>query len=127
MLRRHKDVRSSGKSTRRKTFFAVAAPITPAKSKRPWPPRWPRSAPARETETNAGQRGRTVGGNIGHPFQVEVAYRRGGNDPAPDFRASGLQTFRIKPREMIVVLGLDGFDHAAVQILVDDEMAEPAR
>ncbi len=28
---------------------------------------------------------------------------------------------------MIVVLALDGFDHAAVQILVDDEMAEPAR
>ena len=61
------------------------------------------------------------------PFEVEIARRRSGYDPASDFRAAGLQTLRIEPREVTEILGFQGFDHAAIQFLVNDKVAQTAR
>src|SRR5712692_5966576 len=84
------------------------------------------SAPSREAKADSGQRRRAIDRRVREPLEAQVGGRRRDHDPVADLRAAGLQPAWIERGEKAEVLAAQGVDDGAVELLVADEMAQPA-
>src|SRR5690349_21550508 len=84
------------------------------------------SCPEGKAEAGARAGGRAVARYIARPFDVEMLRGTGGADPHADLRAAGIELVPRQGLQRIGVLARAGVDDLAVELLVDDEMAEPA-
>src|SRR5260370_29774540 len=61
------------------------------------------------------------------PRHIEVLDGAADRDPHPDFRAAGIELFARQRLQGLAVFLPECVDDPAVELLVDDKMAEPAR
>src|SRR5271170_3547343 len=80
-----------------------------------------------ETEPGAGPGRGAVARNVMRPGQIEMLDGAADRDPHADLRAAGIQLFARQRPQGLAVLAGERVDDAAIQFLVDDKMAEPAR
>ena len=68
-----------------------------------------------------------VAGHIVKDFHFQVLHRPCGGDPVADLRAARLETFQRQRCDGVDVFVLERLEYLAIQLLIDHEMAEPAR
>src|SRR6516165_8388391 len=85
------------------------------------------SRPIGEAEPGARAGGGAVAGDIMRPGHVEVLDGTADADPHADLGAAGIELFARQRLQRFAVLVRQGVDDPAVELFVDDKMAEPAR
>src|SRR6266436_1288940 len=86
-----------------------------------------RSRPVGEAEPGAGARRGAVARDIMRPRHIEVLDGTADRDPHPDLRAARIELLARQRLQGLAVLSPECLDDPAVELLVDDKMAEPAR
>src|SRR5215469_9347268 len=86
-----------------------------------------RSQPISKTEPGTGAGRSAVAGNVMRPGHVEMLNGTADADPHADLRATGIELFTRQRLQGVAVLPRQCIDDPAVELLVDDEVAEPAR
>src|SRR5215204_3972138 len=80
--------------------------------------------PECEAEAGAGAGGGAVARLIERPFEREVLDRASDADPVADLGAAGVELLARQGLDRGAVIAAQHVDKAAVEVLVDDEMAE---
>src|SRR4029079_15777430 len=86
-----------------------------------------RSMPVRKAQPDACQRARAVAWHIRDPVELEILHRRGDRDPVADFGGTAEQLPRRQRLQGGMILPSQRLEHLAVQLLVHQKVAEPAR
>src|SRR5215472_4227671 len=85
------------------------------------------SRPISETEPSAGAGGSAVAGDIMRPGHIEMLDGTADADPHADLGAAGVEFLARQRLQRFAVLARQGVDDPAVELFVDDKVAEPAR
>src|SRR6266404_4187471 len=86
-----------------------------------------RSRPVDKTEAGAGPRRCAIAGRIARPLDIEMLRGARSTDPHADLRAARVELLARQGPQCLGVVAATGVDDRAVERLVHDEMAEPAR
>ncbi len=82
--------------------------------------------PQREAHAAAGAGGRAIARDVFLPDVLQVPGGAGHRDPVADFRIAGIELLHRDRRQRLAVIALERVEHAAVEFLVDGEMAQAA-
>src|SRR5271167_2710394 len=85
------------------------------------------SRPVGKTEAGAGPGGSAVAGHIMRPSQIEMLDRTADADPHADLGTAGIEFFARQGLQRLAVLALERVDDPAIELLVDDKMAQASR
>src|SRR5215472_17238969 len=85
------------------------------------------SRPISETEPSAGAGGSAVAGDIMRPGHVEMLDGTADADPHADLGAAGIELFPRQGLQLFAVLALKRIDDPAVELLIDDKVAQAPR
>src|SRR3954451_2529718 len=83
--------------------------------------------PAREAQAGACSSRRSVAGHIFEPVEIEVLDRASDRYPVQDLRRSGMQLVTRQRLEELRILVGAGLEDRAIEILIDQEVAQSAR